>query len=162
MLSEAVDVRHGWKRRLEAQVLRLEDEWVVCDREQHLARAGARDVERERRQGVCEFDSRCIWVHVRVHRGPGEDGLGDFVALAGCVGNLEVNARVCAVGGGKRPSEIASLFCRTMYWAADIPVSYTTTRSRTLMSLPNTLQGFPARTRLADSLGPSTLTFVVS
>jgi hypothetical protein len=132
----------------------------VCDREQHLAGAGARDVERERRQGVCKFDLGCIWVHVRVRRGSGEDGLGDFIAFVGCVGDLEMNARVCAVGRGKRPSEVASLFCRAMYRAVDIPVSYTTTRSRTSMSLPNTLQGLPARTSMADSLGPSTLTFV--
>jgi hypothetical protein len=102
--------RHGWKRCLEAQVLRLEDERVVCDCEQYLARAGARDVERERRQGVRKFDLGCIWVHVRVHRGPREDGLRDFVAFTGCVGDLEVNARVCAVGRGKRPSEGAYSF----------------------------------------------------
>ena len=108
MLAEAVDVCHGWKRRLEAQVLRLEDERVVCDREQHLACANARDVEREWCQGVCKFDLRCIWVHVRVRRGSREDGLGDFVTFAGCVGDLEVNARAFAVGREKRPSEVTS------------------------------------------------------
>ena len=45
MLAEAVNVRLGWKRRLEAQVLRFENEWVVRDREKYLARAGARDIE---------------------------------------------------------------------------------------------------------------------
>ena len=45
MLAEAVNVRLGWKRCLESQVLGLEDERVVCDREQHLAGAGTRDVE---------------------------------------------------------------------------------------------------------------------
>ena len=33
MLAESVNVRFGWKRRLESEVLRLEDERVVCDRE---------------------------------------------------------------------------------------------------------------------------------
>ena len=33
MLAEAVNVRFGRKCRLESEVLRLEDEWVVCDRE---------------------------------------------------------------------------------------------------------------------------------
>ena len=159
MLAKAVDVRHGWKRSLEAQVLRLKDERVIGDRKQYLARAGARDVERERRQGVRKFDLRCIWVHARVGRGPREDRLRDFVAFAGCVGDLEVNSRLCAVGRGKATiRSCIFILCR----AVDIPVSYTTTRSRTLMSLPYTLQGLPARTRLADSLGPSTLTLVAS
>ena len=100
MLAEAVNVRLGWKRSLEAQVLRLEDDRVVRDREQYLAGAGTRDVERERRQGVRKLDLRSIWVHVRVRCGSREDGIGDFVALAGCVGNLEMNARVCANGQG--------------------------------------------------------------
>lgn len=33
------------KRRLEVQVLWLEDERVICSRDQHLAGAGARYVE---------------------------------------------------------------------------------------------------------------------
>lgn len=45
VLAEAVDVRRGRKLRLEAQVLRLEDERVARGREEHLACAGARDVE---------------------------------------------------------------------------------------------------------------------
>ena len=109
MLAEAINVRVWWKRRLEAQVLRLEDERVVCDCEQYLAGAGARNIERERRLGVRKFDLGCIWVHVRVRRGSREDRIGDFVAITGCVSNLEMNACVCAMVRGRRPSEVASL-----------------------------------------------------
>lgn len=45
------------------------------------------------------MDLRCIWEHIRVRRGSWEDGLGDFIASVGGIGDLEVNAGVCAVGG---------------------------------------------------------------
>ena len=94
MLADAVNVRVWRKRRLEAQVLRLEDERIVCGREQYLPGAGARNIERERRLGVRKFDLGCIWVHVRVRRGSREDRIGDFVAIIGCVSDLEMYARV--------------------------------------------------------------------
>ena len=97
MLAEAVDVCLGWKGRLESEVLRLEDERGVCGREQHLAGAAARDVERERRQGVCKSDLGRIWVHVRIRCGSQEDRIGDFVAFAGRVCDLKMNARICGV-----------------------------------------------------------------
>ena len=155
VFAEAVDVRHGRERGLEAQVLRLENERVVRGREEHLARAAAGDVEGEGRGGVRKFDLRCVWEHCRVRRGSREDRLGDFVARVGRVGNLEMDARFCAMGG-REPVRSCMLLYGPMCQAADVPVSYTTARSRTLMSLPNTLQGVPARTSLADSLGPST------
>ena len=66
VLSEPVDVRRGGKRRLHAEVLRLEDERVRRSGEEHLARARAGDVEREWRGIVGELKLRRLRVHVRV------------------------------------------------------------------------------------------------
>jgi len=90
---------------------------------------------------------------------PREAAKKDFVARAGRVGYLEMNAcfwgvSVCSGAGGVSEGVMLAP-C-----GADVPVSYTTVRSRTLMSLPKTLQGAPARTSLAVNVGPSTFTLV--
>jgi hypothetical protein len=155
VLAEAVEVRRGRERRLEAQVLRLEHERVPrARREEHLARARARDVEREGRVRVRELDLRRRWRRVGVGRGLREDRVGDLVARARRVGYLEVDACFCKVGEGW--NRVTLLRFAHACANAVAPVSYTTVRSRTSMSFPNTLQGVPARTSLAVSVEPST------
>ena len=66
VLTEPVDVRRWGERRFYAEVLGLEDERVWRGREEHLSRARARNVERERRGGIRERNLCRLRVHVRV------------------------------------------------------------------------------------------------
>jgi hypothetical protein len=61
--------------------------------------------------------------------------------------------RICQKDANQKDASVAR-------FSAVVPVSYTTVKSRTLMSLPKTWQGAPARTSLAVSVGPSTFTLV--
>lgn len=92
MLAEAVDVRGARQRRPDAEELRFKDEGMICGREKHVARAGARDIKREWSGAIRESDmcriGPCLWVR----RGPREDRVGDFVACAIRVGYLEMDA----------------------------------------------------------------------
>ena len=81
VLAETIDIRRGRQRRLQAEVLRFEDKRVFRGREEPLARARTRYVERERRRGVRESDLRVVRARARICEGPWENGFGDLVAL---------------------------------------------------------------------------------
>ena len=92
VFTEAIDVRRGRQRGLDAEVLRFEYERVARSRKEYLARACARDVKRKRSGAVRELDLRGVRVRRGVRCGSWEDGLGDFVARARRVGYLEMDA----------------------------------------------------------------------
>ena len=70
MLPETIDVRIRGESGLQAEVLRLEDERMGLGREEDLVGARARNVERERRGRVREFNLGRLEIQVRVRRGP--------------------------------------------------------------------------------------------
>jgi len=92
VLAKAIDVGRGRECRLEAEVLRLEDEGMSDRRKEHLACARTRDVEREWRSGVRELNLRRGGAHVWVRQGSRENASGDLVALAGCIRYFEMDA----------------------------------------------------------------------
>ena len=61
MLAEAVDVRGARQRRFDSEELRFKDEGVTRGREEHVARAGARDIKREWSGAIRESDLCRIW-----------------------------------------------------------------------------------------------------
>jgi hypothetical protein len=92
VLAEAIDVRRGGQRGLDAEVLRLEYEGVARGREEYVVRARARNVKREWGGAVRESDLCLVWTRSWVRRWTREDGLGDFVARVGRVRYLEMDA----------------------------------------------------------------------
>jgi len=61
MLAEAVDVRGARQRRRDSKELRFKNEGMTRGREEHVARAGARDIKREWSGAICEYDLCRIW-----------------------------------------------------------------------------------------------------
>jgi hypothetical protein len=102
------------QRCLDAEELRFKDEGMACGREEHVARASARDIKREWSGAICEFDTCRVWACFWVRRGPREDGVGDFVACVIRIGYLDMDACICGGAGvcnsveRVRPSEMLS------------------------------------------------------
>ena len=69
VFAKAIDVGPAGKRGLDAEVLRLENEGVAHGREEHVIRTRARNVKREWRGAVREFDLSLVrargWVRRR-------------------------------------------------------------------------------------------------